>query len=224
MTRSGLPVHPYTGLTALGFTKRGPIWPVRGGAADEPPADPPKPTDPPADPPKPTDPPATDDKPLGPGGEKALKAEREARQELERRLAALEPLSKIAQALGGGDAAKGKTEIEQLAERQAFLETNVAEERAGRWRAEVANEKGLTPAQAERLNGKTREELLSDADALLQLFPAGSAARTPAPDRGQGQGDGSGVDLDARIAVAMKAGDTAQVISLQNQKLRNSTT
>lgn len=48
-----LPFHPRTGLQALGFTRRGPIWPVKG--AEDPPADPPadpKPADPPADPPK----------------------------------------------------------------------------------------------------------------------------------------------------------------------------
>ena len=30
-----LPIHPVTGLRALGLTKRGPIWPVMGGAPDE---------------------------------------------------------------------------------------------------------------------------------------------------------------------------------------------
>jgi len=30
-----LPVHPFTGLTALGIGKRGPIWPVLGGAESE---------------------------------------------------------------------------------------------------------------------------------------------------------------------------------------------
>ena len=29
-----LPVHPRTGLTALGIGKRGPIWPVKGGSED----------------------------------------------------------------------------------------------------------------------------------------------------------------------------------------------
>ena len=29
-----LPIHPVTGLRALGFTKRGPIWPVLGGSED----------------------------------------------------------------------------------------------------------------------------------------------------------------------------------------------
>ena len=29
-----MPIHPITGLTALGFGRRGPIWPVMGGAPD----------------------------------------------------------------------------------------------------------------------------------------------------------------------------------------------
>lgn len=35
-----LPVHPSTGLRALGMSKRGPIWPVLGGSEDAPPAPP----------------------------------------------------------------------------------------------------------------------------------------------------------------------------------------
>ena len=29
-----LPIHPATGLRAIGFTKRGPVWPVQGGSED----------------------------------------------------------------------------------------------------------------------------------------------------------------------------------------------
>lgn len=49
-----LPFHPRTGLQAIGFTSRGPIWPVKG--AEDPPADPPSDPAPAADPP--ADPPA----------------------------------------------------------------------------------------------------------------------------------------------------------------------
>ncbi|WP_431941673.1 hypothetical protein [Nocardia grenadensis] len=35
-----LPFHPVTGVQALGFGKRGPIWPVIGGSEDAPPVDP----------------------------------------------------------------------------------------------------------------------------------------------------------------------------------------
>ena len=38
-------------------------------------------------------------------------------------------------------------------------------------RREVADEKGLTPAQARRLVGSTREELEADADDVLETFP-----------------------------------------------------
>ncbi|MCH5645155.1 hypothetical protein [Gordonia sp. ABSL49_1] len=30
-----MPIHPMTGLSAIGFTRRGPIWPVMGGAPDD---------------------------------------------------------------------------------------------------------------------------------------------------------------------------------------------
>jgi hypothetical protein len=33
-TKLELPIHPYTGLRAIGIGKRGPIWPVMGGAED----------------------------------------------------------------------------------------------------------------------------------------------------------------------------------------------
>ncbi|TBL44251.1 hypothetical protein EYA84_02070 [Verrucosispora sp. SN26_14.1] len=110
------------------------------------------------------------DKPLGPGGEKALAAEREARKALEKRIAALAPLEKLATALGGGDVDKGKTEVEQLTERLAAQERAIADERTARWRAEVQAEKKLTAVQAARLVGSSREELLADADELLAAF------------------------------------------------------
>ncbi|MGW5316728.1 hypothetical protein [Nocardia thailandica] len=34
MSTTILPVHPVTGLRAIGYTRRGPIWPVRGGSVD----------------------------------------------------------------------------------------------------------------------------------------------------------------------------------------------
>jgi hypothetical protein len=59
-------------------------------------------------------------------------------------------------------------------------------------RREVADEKGLTPAQAKRLVGMTREELESDADDVLAVFPVKAAPRIFG-DVGQGvRGDGSG--------------------------------
>ena len=51
-------------------------------------------------------------------------------------------------------------------------------------RREVADEKGLTPAQARRLVGSTREELESDAEDVLATFPI--KAKPVFGDVGQG--------------------------------------
>lgn len=165
----------------------------------------------------PTTPPV-DDKPLGVAGEKALAAEREAVKELKKKVAELEPLAAL---LGGKPTGDSKTDLEKITERLAEHEKTLAEERAARFRAEVAHEKGLTAAQVARLRGSTREELLADADELLALFPTAPAKPgIPAPDPSQGQG-GSVPDLDTRIAEAQKAGDWRKVIALQNEKLNN---
>lgn len=221
---TNLPFHPFTGLRAIGLRRDGrPIYPIRGGSEPPtapPPGDPaPAPTSPPA--PTPGQPAPTDDKPLGPAGEKALATEREARKALEKQLAALAPLQKLAEAIGGGQQQPGgKSEVELLNERFAQLEQNAAEERTARWRLEVAAEKGLTPQQASRLVGGTREELAADADALVALFPATPAGpRTPVPDPSQGARGGQVPDIEAQIKEAQAKGDWRSVISLQNQKL-----
>lgn len=203
--------------------------------AATPPGAPAAPAAPPATPPvgapasaagaPPATPPA-DDKPLGPNGEKALQAERDARKELEKKLAALAPLERLAAALGGGDLAQGKSEIELLTERQATFETEVAKEREARWRAEVANEKGLTPTQAARLRGATREELVADADVLVADFgitpgtpgaPAGTPG-TPKADPSQGARPGGEPDIDQQIRAAEAKGDVRESIRLKTLK------
>jgi hypothetical protein len=139
----------------------------------------PKPTaDPPAgDPPKPT---ATDDKPLGPGGEAALKAEREKAKNLEKELAKFRKAE-------ADRADADKTE----AEKRAAAEQRATDAEARAMRLEVASEKGLTAAQAKRLIGSTREELEADADELLTTFTPASTATpalktAPKPDPSQG--------------------------------------
>ncbi|NBE80321.1 hypothetical protein [Micromonospora rubida] len=181
--------HPKTGLPlrAVGLRRNGQaIWPVMGASPDDPSNDPAPPADPVAEPP-PASPPPTggdpQDKPLGPAGEKALREEREAHRALKKQLAELAPLRKLAEALGGGDVDKGKSEVEQLTERLASQERAIAEERAARWRAEVQAEKGLTAAQAARLVGGSRDELAKDADDLLAAF---GGARQDGDQTGQG--------------------------------------
>ena len=63
------------------------------------------------------------------------------------------------------DSAKAITKLEKQLE-DAKAEAAKAELRADR--VEIAAEKGLTPKQAKRLQGATREELETDADELLE--------------------------------------------------------
>lgn len=65
---------------------------------------------------------------------------------------------------------RDKTEAEKVAERANAAEAKAAQAESRALRLEVAFEKGLTPAQAKRLVGGTREELEADADELLETF------------------------------------------------------
>lgn len=132
--------------------------------------------------PKPAGDPLADPKPaddLGDAGKKALAAEREARKAAEKELAKYRKAE-----VDKADA--DKTEAEKRAASEARAEA--AELRATR--LEVAHEKGLTPAQAKRLVGTTREELEADADEVLRDFPVAPAAppkpTVPKPDPSQG--------------------------------------
>jgi hypothetical protein len=185
-----------------------------------PPGDPvPVPTPPPT---PPADPASDGDRPLGPAGEKAFREEREARKALEKQIAALAPLQKLAEAIGGGQQQPGgKSEVELINERFAELERTAAEERAARWRVEVAQAKGLTADQAAWISGSTAEELAASADKLLASFPA-SGPRNPAPDPSQGaRGPGGAIDLAAQTAEAVKSGDWRKAAALQKTKLAN---
>lgn len=190
----------------------------------------PTPAPPPGDPaPAPTDPTPTpappgppEDQPLGPAGQKALAAEREARKELEKQLAAFAPLKELAAAMAGGQKQPGgPSEVELLQQRFAELERTASEERAARWRIEVAQAKNLTAEQAAWLQGATQEELLASADRLLAAFPAAPAGpRNPAPDPSQGaRGGQPGPDLQAQIEAAKKAGDFWKAAALERSKL-----
>lgn len=60
-----------------------------------------------------------------------------------------------------------KTEIQKATERAEKAEKALADATSSSLRSEVALSKGLTPTQAKRLVGNTREELEADADELL---------------------------------------------------------
>lgn len=122
-----------------------------------------------------TDPPPaeTDDKPLGPAGERALASERA-------RAAKLDKDYKAAQAEIAKYKDAGKSEQDKLSERATAAETRANEAEARALRLEIAHEKGLTPSQARRLVGSTKEELEADADDLLENF---GGTKPPTPTR-----------------------------------------
>jgi hypothetical protein len=66
--------------------------------------------------------------------------------------------------------AASKSEAEKLQERASKAEGRATEAEMKALRLEVAGEKGLSPVQAKRLIGGTREELEADADELLASF------------------------------------------------------
>jgi hypothetical protein len=165
-----------------------------------------------------TDPPATDG--LGDAGKKALAAEREARKaletqtkELQTQLAALAPLSKLAEALGVKPEA-GKTDVQTLTDQVSALQRQAEQERLGRLRAEVAAEKKLPPAFAARLQGTTAEELAADADLLIAALP-NAPSGTPAPDPSQGARGGAQA-LEAALKAAQDKGDAREAIRIKN--------
>lgn len=98
---------------------------------------------------------------LGEAGKKALETERKARQAAEKRAKELEAKVKEAE-----DAEK--TELEKLQSKVAELTRDAEAATAKADRLEIATAAGLTPAQARRLVGSTREELEADAAAMAE--------------------------------------------------------
>jgi hypothetical protein len=76
---------------------------------------------------------------------------------------------------------KDKSEAQRLADKLAAAEQRAAAAEANALRMEVASERGLTPAQAKRLAGATREEMEADADDLLAAFGPKDDESAPDP-------------------------------------------
>ena len=154
------------------------------------------------------------------GGEKAilaeLKQERLARQELAKQLKELQqrdPVKAIAEALGVKPA---DAKADDLAATVTQLQQQMRDAELRAVRLEVAAAKGLTPAQAARLQGATREELDADADQLKELFPTPTPATpgTPAPDPSQGARGGANA-LEAQLKAAQDKGDAREAIRIK---------
>ena len=70
----------------------------------------------------------------------------------------------------------GKSELQKAQDAAAQAAKERDEARQQLLRVEIAEEKGLTLAQAKRLVGTTRDELEEDADALLKEFGTGNGS------------------------------------------------
>jgi hypothetical protein len=173
-----------------------------------PPAEPAEPATPPA-------PPATGE--LGDAGKRALTELRQQIKELEKQNKALQerdPVKAIAEALGVKPE-PGPTGDQALAEQVRQMQQQMREAELRAARLEVAAAKGLTPAQAARLQGTTREELDADADQLKELFPSTSSTPgTPAPDPSQGARGGAQA-LEAALKAAQDKGDAREAIRIK---------
>lgn len=71
---------------------------------------------------------------------------------------------------------RDKTEAQKLQEERDALKAERDALTLQTLRREVADEKGLTPAQARRLVGSSREEMEADADDLIATFPKAKPA------------------------------------------------
>lgn len=173
-------------------------WSMKEGEGDDKPADTPG-GDKPKDEPKPDDKPA-EDKPLGEGGEKALKAEREARKQFEGQLADLK--KNLAAAFGAQPEDDGKKDT---ADTLAAVQQQIADMKHENNVLALANEHRITDKDDLALLRATK-----DADALTKLAARlakpvdsdelGRGKRrpgTPRPDGSQGRGS-----EDAKASVA----------------------
>lgn len=122
-------------------------------------------------------------------------------------------------AKANADAAKRLEQIEAdkakadqtAAEREAAAEQRAAKAEAEALKLSVAFAKGLTPAQAKRLVGTSREELEADADDILEHFPvkkddgrpkgdADQGVRTTPPPSNPRQADLQQIEADLQVA------------------------
>ncbi|MFC9432690.1 hypothetical protein [Nocardia sp. NPDC057030] len=175
----------------------------------------PAPTPEPVSEPPKTDAPEAISDDLGAAGKAAIQKEREARKDLERKLAESSQLQNELAAKVKEFEDRDKTDQQRLADEVAALKQQVADKdveigkaRHASLRAEVAAAKGV-PATS--LSGTTREELEACADDLIAWRDANTKRppKPPAPSGGlksgaSPNGDHS-ADLKERAAAALRA-------------------
>lgn len=111
-----------------------------------------------------------EDDPPGGGGDPDWKAEAEKWRALSRKHEDDAKKNREAAARLKDLEDKNKSELEKAQEKAAAADREAAQLRLEVSRSRVALKKGLTEAQAKRLQGATEEELEADADELLKLL------------------------------------------------------
>lgn len=182
-----LPVHPRTGLRAIGLRRNGqPIWPVRGGSGDGDDSD--NGDDGDDTEPDDGDGEGGDDKPLGPAGEKALEAEKDKRRKAQ---SSLRPWAALARELG----VKTPDEVKALIAGKKKTGGEVDQVDPEQIRREARAE-----AQRETLNDRVLDKI--EAKARRFADPADAAALLLREHGVDDFLDGARIDADA-IAEAL---------------------
>lgn len=110
-----------------------------------------------------------------------------------------------------------KSELEKLTERAAAAEARAAQIELANIRNEIALEKGLTPSQAKRLVGGTREELASDADELLADLKVSKPSTAPSSDAQGKQGEPVGQVKQITSRDQLKSMSPEQIVEARNE-------
>lgn len=192
-----LPVHPHTGLTALGIGQRGPIWPVLGGAPDD-------------DGGSAGDDKGTTDSKTGDAGSadkgfppntrwQDMTPEQQTaywmhqsrkHEDNSKKRGDYDELKAKADKLDQLEASR-KTEQQKLAERAEAAEKKAADAELRMLKREIAEEKGIPLAQADRLRGDTREAIEADAEEFAPFVKSDKDKdRRRVADTDQGAGNG----------------------------------
>lgn len=226
-----MPIHPTTGLQAIGFTSRGPIWPIMGGsedagndagAGDDSGADAGDLT-----PPSANDWWTFDSKEAATEWGNKLVTDRLARMQkskldplvqerdtLKAEVERLKPLEASTQT----DAQRWESEKANLAnELQQLRDFKASTERVNLAR-DIAEEIGLPARFASRISGDDEDAMRADAQELLDVLSEGGsntkktpaqkapkdpAAQGDAPRKGQSGGGGSSEDSDEAMAASI---------------------
>lgn len=131
---------------------------------------------------------AAEDERLGDAGKRALQKERRENKTLRQERDALQQQLKDLEDKGKSDEERRTERLAELEKTAATAEQTIADKDNLILRYQIAAEKGLDLAAAERLRGTDREEIEADADDWIKRW--GKAEPTPQrrnlPDPGQG--------------------------------------